>query len=92
MAALALQAHLDHVRAFVVVVVELLTVEAVDALMDVDYAVRVDGGNRALMGATLARCAAFRPALEPVEHAQPTWDREGGTQGAHIAAEEAFDE
>src|SRR6188768_3026024 len=51
---LALQPHLDHVRAAVVVVIELLAMHAVDALVDVDLAFRMDGLDRTFLGAALA--------------------------------------
>jgi hypothetical protein len=66
--ALALQPHLNHVRAAVVVVIEFLTVHAVDALVDVD----VPSGWIACTGHSLAQRwqgEPHSPALQPLEHA-----------------------
>ena len=76
----------------VVVLVELLAVHAVDALVDIDLAVGVDRLNRAFLGTALAGRAAFGPALQPVEHAEPSGDRQRRAERAEVAAEEALDE
>ena len=61
--------------------------------MDVDYAVRVNGGAPGIRWAQRWQGVPHSgQRLEPVEHAQPAWHGEGGTQGTHIAAKEAFDE
>ena len=92
LALLALEPHLDHVRAALVVVVQLLAMHAVDALVDIDLPLGMDRLHRAFLGAALARRAAFGPALQPLEHADPAGDRERRAERAEIAAEEALDE
>lgn len=88
----AFQPHLDHVRTALVVVVKLLAVHAVDALVDIDGSLRVDGLDRTLLGAALAGRAAFRPPLQPLEHADPARNGECSAQRAKIAAVDPFDE
>ena len=73
-------------------VVEHLAVHAVDALVGVDVPLRVDALHRALVGAPLARIAAFPVAAQPVEHPQPAGNSECGAERAQVAAEEALDE
>src|SRR5690554_4321661 len=79
-------------RASLFVVVHELAIEAVDALVDVDPAIRVDRLHRADVGAALAGIAAVAVTLEPVEHADAGGDAEGGPERTHVAAEEPLDE
>src|SRR3546814_19730171 len=58
------------VRAFAVVVVQHLAVQALDAFVGVDAAGGLDGLHRAFDVAALARVAAFVIAAQPVENAQ----------------------
>ena len=83
---------LDDFGALGLGLVENLTVQAVHAFIGVDLAGRVDRIDRAFVGAGVAGRAAHLIALEPVEHADAGRDRESGTQGAEVAAIEAFDE
>src|SRR5690606_5522490 len=80
------------VRAALVVVIKFLTMHAVDALIDVDLSFRMERLDRALLGATVARRTAFRPAFQPFEHADASGNGECGTERAHIAAVEALNE
>ncbi|MNE29470.1 hypothetical protein D3C80_1229520 [compost metagenome] len=75
-----------------VVVIELLAMHAVDALVDVDLAFRMNGLHRTFLGATLTRCTAFRPALQPFEHADPAGNGQRRAQRTEIAAVETLNE
>src|SRR5690625_4182978 len=83
---------LDDHRAAVLGFVEHLAVQAVDALVRVDLARRVDGLHRALDGAGLTGVAAFMIALQPAEPAEARRDRQRGAQRAEIAALEPLAE
>src|SRR5690606_36060198 len=83
---------LDDDRADRLRLVKNLTVQAVHAFVRVDLSRWVDRLNGALVGAGLARMAAFTVALEPIEHAQPRWDRQRRAEGAEIAAVEPLHE
>src|SRR5690606_42064947 len=69
---------LDDDRADRLRLVKNLTVQAVHAFVRVDLSRWVDRLNGALVGAGLARMAAFTVALEPIEHAQ---DRKSVVEG-----------
>ncbi|CAM4107566.1 hypothetical protein ACMU6081_27640 [Achromobacter mucicolens] len=73
-------------------VVQHLAMQALDALVRVDFAGGVDGLDGAFDVAALTGVAAVAVALEPVEDAQPGGDGQGGAQRAQVAAEEALDE
>jgi hypothetical protein len=52
---LALKANLDHMRASLIIAIQLLAMHAIDALVDIDVPFRMDRLHRALIGAALAR-------------------------------------
>src|SRR3546814_3587070 len=66
--------------------------QARDAFVRIDVALRVDRLDRALLEAAHAGIAAFSVALQPVEHPQAPGNRQRRAQRAQVAAEEAFDE
>ena len=74
--------------------VELLAVEAVEAFVHIDFAARRDRLDRTLAGAELARTAAFGAPLQRFEGApaQQPANRHGGTERTDEAAKEALDE
>jgi hypothetical protein len=84
---LSLQSTLDHHRAQLIVVIEHLTVQTLDAFVRIDVAFGMDGLHWAFVAAALARVAAFAIAPQPVEHAQPCRQCERGAKWTEIAAE-----
>ena len=72
---LTFEAHLDHMRAALVISIKLLAVHAVDAFVDVDVSLRMYRLYGTLISATLAGGAAFGPASQPLEHPDTPWDR-----------------
>src|SRR5690606_35071327 len=87
----ALEPLLDHHRAFPVVMVEHLAMQAGNALVGFDVALRVDGLDRAILEAGLAGVAAFAVALQPLKRAQPRGNRQRRAQRTQVAAEESLD-
>ena len=75
-----------------VVVIDDLAVQAIDAFVLVDIAVRMNRLDRAAMFAHVALDTALMTALEPVEHLVLGRDCQGRTKGAQVAAKEAVDE
>src|SRR5215472_15505369 len=88
----ALEPHLNHVWAALVVVVKFLAVHAVDALIDVDMPLGMDRLHGAVLGAALARGSALFPAAKPFEGSDAAGNRQRSTERTQIAAEETFDE
>ena len=70
-----------------VVVIQHLAVQALDAFVGIDVPFGMDGLHRALVAAALARVAAFAVTPEPVEHAQARRNRERRAERAQITAE-----
>jgi hypothetical protein len=88
----ALEPPLDHDRTFLVVVVEHLAMQALDAFVGVYMPFGMDRLNGAFVAAALAWTAAFTVAPQPIEQTQARWYRHGRAHRAQIAAEGALDE
>ena len=62
------QALLDHWRTFVVIVVQSLAMQALEAFVRIDVAFRMYGLNHAFTGTTLTGITAFAIATQPFVH------------------------
>jgi hypothetical protein len=62
-------------RATVIIPVKLLAVHAVNAFINIDVALGMNGLNGAFVGASLAGLATLRPSPQPFEHAHASGDR-----------------
>ena len=74
-----------------VVMIEFLAVEALNALVRIDMTFGMDGLYRTFVSTALARIAAFTIASQPIEHTHLGGNRQRSAQWAQIAAEETLD-